>query len=93
MPSPSNFQTERYYSPKCITPCSRGTKKDQLNFLEIKVQLRKAPGFGLNPKIQEESAQATNLRSQIWYPKTGKNRSGEGWARAEEKLSIREEKS
>jgi len=68
-------------------------RKISLIFLKKKVQLRKAPGFSLNPKIQKGSAQAANLRSQIWYPKTGKNRSREGWARAEEKLSIRKQKS
>ena len=55
--------------------------------------MRKVPGFSLNPKIQKGRDQAANLRRQIWYPKTGKNRNRERWARAAEKLSNRTQKS
>lgn len=72
---------ERYCSPKCTTPYGNGTRKEKLlSFFEIKVQLRKAPGFSSNPKMQKGSDQAANLRSQIWYPRTSKNTTREGWA-------------
>lgn len=61
------------------TTCSGTRKEKLLNFLEIKVQLRKVPGFSPNPKMQKGSDRVANQRSQIWYPRTSKNMTGERW--------------
>lgn len=67
----SKFQAERYCSPKCTTPCGSGTREEKLsNFLELIVQLRKAPGFNAKPKMKKGSDLAATGR-QIWYSRTG----------------------
>lgn len=67
-------------------------KKDQLNFLEMKVQKLQA-SVSIQRYRKDVTRRQANLRSQTWYPKIGKNRSRKGWAEAAEKPSIRMQKS
>lgn len=64
-------------------------RKINLIFLKKKSHLRKL-WLQSQPKDTERKWPGSKcLRNQIWYPKTGKNRSRDGWARAAEKVSIR----
>lgn len=69
MPPPSNFQAERYYSPKCITPCSPDTKKDKLNFLEIKVQPKESSRLQSQSKDTERKWPGNKPKGPDLVPK------------------------
>lgn len=87
LPSRKIVFTKMYHTVFLWAP-----KKDQLNFLEMKVRKLQA-SVSIRRYRMDVTRRQANLRSQIWYPKIGKNRSREGWARAEEKLSIRMQES